>query len=152
MRRDGRLSSTLHALLHMAEHETPMTSEKLAECMQTNPAVVRRTMAGLREAGFVRSGKGHGGGWSIACDLRTVTLRDVYTALGEPVLLAVTNRSITRECLVEQAVNEALGDAYRDAEAMLLDRLGSVSLAKLSADFHRMMRLKRKQRKSPRAI
>ena len=40
-------------------------------------------------------------------------------------------------CLVEQAVNAALDSAYRDAEALLLDRLGTVTLAALSRDFHR---------------
>ena len=45
-------------------------------------------------------------------------------------------------CLVEQAVNAALNQALRDAEKLLLARLGEVTLAKLSADFHR--RLKRR--------
>ena len=54
MRQDARLSGALHALLHMAEQGRPMTSEELGHCMSTNPVVVRRTMAGLREAGFVR--------------------------------------------------------------------------------------------------
>lgn len=153
MKRDSRLSAVLHALLHMAEQKEPMTSEKLAECMQTNSVVVRRTMAGLRKAGFVRSEKGHGGGWSIACDLEAVTLRDIYNALGEPVLFAIGNRAETPECLVEQAVNRALSDAMLEAEALLVDRLGSVSLADLSADFHRRMLLrKRNKRSSTRAL
>src|SRR5690606_38858328 len=42
MKRDSRLSSVLHALLHMAAHDAPMTSEVLARCMGTNPVVVRR--------------------------------------------------------------------------------------------------------------
>ena len=57
MKRDSRLSAVLHALLHMAEHETrtglPMTSDQLAVCLSTNPVVVRRTMAGLREQGVI---------------------------------------------------------------------------------------------------
>jgi Rrf2 family protein len=153
MKRDSKLSVSLHALLHMAEQAEPMTSEKLAECLRTNSVVVRRTMAGLREAGFVRSEKGHGGGWAIACDLRAVTLRDVYTALGEPGLFAISNRTETPECLVEQSVNEALSDAFRDAEALLIDRLGSISLADLSARFHRrLLRYKQKQRSSTHAF
>ena len=63
MKRDSRLSAVLHALLHMAAQDRPMTSAELAVCMSTNAAVVRRTMAGLRKAGYVRSAKGHGGGW-----------------------------------------------------------------------------------------
>lgn len=140
MKRDSRLSGVLHVLLHMAEHEDPMTSETLAKAMQTNPVVIRRVMAGLREAGYVRSEKGHGGGWTLACDLGAVTLRDIYQALGHPSLLAMGNRTESPGCLVEQAVNAALSDAFRDAEALLLARFETVTLAALSADFHARMK------------
>lgn len=135
MSRDNKLSATLHALLHMADIGRPMTSAELAQCMSTNPVVVRRTMAGLREAGFVRSEKGHGGGWEIACDLALVTLRDVYEALGAPRLLAVAISPETPSCLVQQAVNRSLGSAFADAEALLVQRLGDVTLAALADDF-----------------
>lgn len=139
MKRDSRLSGILHVLLHMAEAEGPITSETMARAMSTNPVVVRRILAGLREGGFVRSEKGHGGGWTIARDLAAITLRDVYLALGEPALFAMGNRTEAPGCLVEQAVNAALDDAFRDAEALLLDRFGAVTLAQLSADFHARM-------------
>jgi DNA-binding IscR family transcriptional regulator len=119
----------------MAEQERPMTSAELAVCMSTNPVVVRRTMAGLREAGFVRSEKGHGGGWEIACDLHTVTLKDVHEALGAPALMAVGLNLEHSGCLVEQAVNRSLGDAFAEAEAMLIKRLDGVTLAALAEDF-----------------
>jgi DNA-binding IscR family transcriptional regulator len=119
----------------MAEQERPMTSAELAVCMSTNPVVVRRTMAGLREAGFVRSEKGHGGGWEIACDLRTVTLKDVHEALGAPALMAVGLNLEHSGCLVEQAVNRSLGDVFAEAEAMLIKRLDGVTLAALAEDF-----------------
>jgi len=120
----------------MAEQEGPVTSEMLAKAMLTNPVVVRRVMAGLRDRGYVRSEKGHGGGWTLACDLSVLTLRDVYEALGEPSLLAIGNRTESPGCLVEQAVNAALGRAFDDAEALLMARFGAVTLAQLSADFH----------------
>ena len=105
--------------------------------MQTNPVVIRRIMAGLREHGFVRSEKGHGGGWTIARDLAGITLRDVYDAIGAPALFAIGNRTEAPDCLVEQAVNAALGESFQEAEAILLTRLGNITLATLSADFHR---------------
>ncbi len=136
MRRDSKLSGVLHVLLHMAEIERPVTSEFLAGVMQTNPVVVRRIMAGLRDRGYVRSEKGHGGGWRIACDLRAVTLRDVYEALGAPEIFAMGNRSEAPGCLVEQAVNAAMDESFREAEALLMAQLGRITLAALSADFH----------------
>ena len=123
-------------LLHMAEQRGPVTSEVLAKAMDTNPVVIRRIMAGLRDQGYIRSEKGHGGGWTLACDLSQVTLRDIYTALGCPSLLAMGNRTEAPGCLVEQVVNAALNQAFHEAEALLLSRLGDVTLAMLSADFH----------------
>jgi Rrf2 family protein len=136
MKRDSRLSGVLHVLLHMAEHEEPSTSETLARAMQTNPVVIRRVLSGLREQGFVRSEKGHGGGWVLARDLGDITLRDVYDAIGAPTLFAIGNRTETPDCLVEQAVNAALADSFQQAEDMLLARFGDVTLQMLHADFH----------------
>lgn len=135
MKSDNRLSAVLHALLHMADHTGPLTSADLAKMMSTNPVVVRRTMAGLREAGFVRSEKGHGGGWELARPLETITLRDIYDALGAPRLMAMGIPIAHPGCLVEQAVNRRLGSAFADAEALLVARLGDVTLAQLAADF-----------------
>jgi DNA-binding IscR family transcriptional regulator len=136
MKRDGRLSGVLHVLLHMAEKTNPITSEVLAKMLDTNPVVIRRIMAGLREQGYVHSEKGHGGGWKLACDLSKVTLRDIYVALSSPSLLAIGNRTEAPGCLVEQAVNAALQQAFHEAEELLLRRFGEVTLSLLSADVH----------------
>jgi len=125
----------LHVLLHMARHNGPMTSDAIARMLGTNPVVVRRTMAGLRDAGYVRSEKGHGGGWVIAADLETVSLLDVHRAVGGPRLFAIGNDQSLAGCAVEQVVNEALEGALREAEALLVARLGAVSLSRLARGF-----------------
>lgn len=114
-----------------------MTSEALGRCLGTNPVVVRRTMGLLRKAGLVAAARGHSGGWRISADLATVNLRQLHAALGEPAVFAIGNRHETPDCLVEQAVNAALDQAFRDAEALLLERFAEVSLADLAADFAR---------------
>ncbi|MBB5877278.1 MULTISPECIES: RrF2 family transcriptional regulator [Xanthomonas] len=146
MKRDGRLSSVLHALLHMAEQEGPMTSDALAQCLGTNPVVVRRTMGFLRDAGIVQSERGHAGGWRIQADLRAVTLRQLHEALGEPAMFAIGNRHETPECLVEQSVNAALESTFAEAEALLLQRFSEITLADLAADFARRHAAVRRKR------
>ncbi|MNV37774.1 putative HTH-type transcriptional regulator YwnA [compost metagenome] len=123
----------------MAEAPGPMTSEDLGRVMQTNPVVIRRIMAGLRDQQLVSSEKGHGGGWTLSCDFNAVTLRDIYEALGSPEIFAMGNRSESPGCLVEAAVNKALDGAFEDAEALLMARFGGVTLAALSKDFHEAM-------------
>lgn len=50
MRQHRRLSRMLPVRLHMARFDGPATSGTIARMLGTNPMVVRRTMAGLREA------------------------------------------------------------------------------------------------------
>jgi DNA-binding IscR family transcriptional regulator len=118
--------------------------------MATNPVVLRRTMAGLRDQGYVRSEKGHGGGWTLTCELAKVTLRDVYDALGAPSLLAIGNRTQTPGCLVEEAVNAALNRSFEEAESLLLSRLGDVTLATLSDDVRSRLATRSRTRHSRR--
>jgi Rrf2 family protein len=135
VRKDSRLSRMLHVLLHMAQRDEPMTSDAIAQMLGTNPAVVRRTMAGLRDAGYVRSEKGHGGGWTLSADLATVSLLDIHHAVGGPRTFAIGADNSDPACAVERAVNAALDDALRDAEALLIARLGKVTLAELARNF-----------------
>jgi DNA-binding IscR family transcriptional regulator len=135
MRNDSRLSRMLHVLLHMAQCEEPLTSDAIARMLGTNAVVVRRTMAGLRDAGYVRSEKGHGGGWVIAMDLARVSLLDIHRAVGGPRLFAIGNAHPNPDCAVEQAVNAAVENALHEAETLLVARLAAVSLAELAQAF-----------------
>ena len=135
MRRDSRLSRVLHALLHLQEMERPATSELIAAMLQTNAPVVRRTMAGLREAGIVTSVKGHGGGWSLARPLDKISLLDIYTALGSPALFAIGNDEDEPNCLLARAANAATNKALEAARVQFEGSLKSVSVAQLAADW-----------------
>ncbi len=137
MKRDSRLSLVLHLLLHLAHSKRPMTSEEMGAFLQTNSVVVRRTLSGLRQAGWLHSLKGHGGGWTLACDLSAITLGDIYKALGEPTMLALGHRNDEPACLVEQVVNQAINESLREAEAMVLEKFSRVTLADLSTEVNR---------------
>lgn len=135
MNKDTRLSDVLHVLVHLDKATAPVTSDVLARYMGTNPAVFRRTMAGLRNAGYVTSGKGRGGGWSLVLPLESISLLDVYTALGKPTLFAIGSRSDRPECLIERNVNRALEETMSQAEALFLERFKDVTLDTLALDF-----------------
>lgn len=143
MRTDSRLSRMLHVLIHMDRQTGPATSELIAQMLNTHPVVVRRTMAGLRDRGYVASEKGHGGGWALSRPLDEMTLRDVYEAIGEPALFAIGTAADAPDCLVEQAVNAAVGEALREAEQRLLARFGEITIGALARDFDRRFAARR---------
>lgn len=134
MKHSNRLSVALHVLVHLAERPgEAATSEHLAACVRTNPVVVRRTMAGLRQAGLVASAAGHRGGWTLARDAGAITLRDVYAALGERMLFAIDLSGGNPDCRVQRAVSGTLDDFLHDAEALLASRLSRITLADVAA-------------------
>ncbi|RBO86050.1 Rrf2 family transcriptional regulator [Marinomonas aquiplantarum] len=135
MRKDSRLSRMLHVLIHMDRLGGPATSERIAKMLSTNPVVVRRTMAGLREQGYVTSVKGHGGGWSLAMPLHKISLLDIHNALGESSVFTIGLSDEYTHCPIEQAVNKAIKDVLIEAESLLLERFGEVSLDVLAEGF-----------------
>ena len=137
MKRNSRLSSILHILVHMAEKpEQALTSEQLATFIHTNPVVVRRTIAGLRDAGIVTSSRGHGGGWLLGRTPEEISLAEISAALGET-LLPFSTEPESPGCLVEQAVIAVLDDFRIAAEKLLAEKLSRITLADLTADFRR---------------
>jgi len=140
VKRNSRFSVALHALIQMAERNgTPATSEELAACLLTNPVVVRRTMAGLRAVGLVRSAPGHRGGWILMRAAKVITLAEVYAALGES-MLSRAGKAESPGCLVERAISRLMDDFRRQAEALLVERLGEKTLADVAAEVKRLMK------------
>ena len=131
MRADSRLPRVLHVLLHLDQTKDPVTSDQIGQMLGTNPSLVRRTMAGLRDAGFVGSTKGHGGGWHLAKPLTAISLAQVYQALGSPQLFAVGPSDDAPACLLEQAANAATANALDAARDTFAAELARVTVADL---------------------
>lgn len=108
-----------------------MTSTEMGACMMTNPVVVRRVMGELREAGLVGSAKGHDGGWRLLVPPEKITLRQVYAALGESLLLRTESDPGDHACGIVRTVDTMMTDFLADAEALLAARLERMSLADL---------------------
>ena len=139
MRQDNRFPRVLHALLHLSDMKDPATSEQLAGMLNTNAAVVRRTMAGLREQGILTSIKGHGGGWQLAKTLDQITLAEIYEALGAPTLFALGYSNESSPCLMEKAANAATARALQKASETFIGILSSVTMADLADDFEKRL-------------
>ncbi|VVE09721.1 Rrf2 family transcriptional regulator [Pandoraea terrigena] len=134
MQRDTRLARLLHILIHMQLRGGATTSKTIALMLHTNPVVVRRTMAALRESGYVKSTGGPGGGWALACDLNDLTVRDVYQAIGHTAPFAIGPATDNRACPVEAAVNRHINEALSSAENTLLQLIGEKRLSEIARD------------------
>jgi Rrf2 family protein len=135
---NSRFAVAVHvlALVHFARGKSagkPVTSERLAECVNRNPVVIRRILGLIRDAGLVTSQPGPGGGWQLTRRPSDISLRDVYRAVeGEP-FFSLPHREPHGGCPAGKRVTAVLECCFRDAEDALLDRLAAVSIADVTA-------------------
>ncbi|MEM8654259.1 MAG: Rrf2 family transcriptional regulator [Pseudomonadota bacterium] len=132
MKRNSRLSLALHTLGHMAGDPQRMrTSADIADHVGTNPVVVRRVLGKLREAGLLRSEKGHSGGWRLAKSAADISLADVYLALDERLVSGGSEDSDPSRCSVEVGLQVRVAEVLEDIEAQLVKRLGETSIVEV---------------------
>jgi Rrf2 family protein len=142
---NSRFTMAAHILAMLARHEQtghgPVTSEVMAESIQTNPVVVRRVLGDLSRAGLVESKRGVGGGVLLARGADTITLRDVYEAVEEGSELFGRHPSGPNEdCTIAPVVAEYLEDVFGRAEAALKQSLSATTVAKMSHELGARMR------------
>ncbi len=125
----------LHVLVHMHLLGGKETSETIALMLNTNPVVVRRTMARLKSHGIVQSEGGKGGGWVLARPAEEVSLLDVQAALSAEDIFAIGLSSDHPKCPVEAAVNSAVGGALEQAQVRFSETLQGITLADLASSF-----------------
>lgn len=111
-----------------------VSSERLAESIQTNPVVVRRAMAALGRAGLVEAQAGRGGGARLARTATRIPLSAVYRAVeGEDPVLAHNLNPPNARCPVSCAMRGVLTPVFAAVDAAVDDALGRVTLADLLA-------------------
>ncbi len=129
-----RFPVALHILTLLAASETGMlTSEGIASSVDTNPVVIRRVMAALRENGLVESRPGVNGGWRLTKPPGQITLCKVFEAVQQDDLL-IMHPHPNPHCPVGGYIREALRDTFAAAEKALHTSLTKRTIADLLAD------------------
>ena len=102
----GEFAVGVHAAVFLSRKKGVHSSEEIAERVGTNPARVRKILAGLKRAGLVETKEGSDGGYMFCLDAEAVDLKMVADALG------VTFVSVTRRtklcCSMDQRCREYL--------------------------------------------
>ncbi|MFQ5564342.1 MAG: Rrf2 family transcriptional regulator [Parvularculaceae bacterium] len=124
-----RFAVSVHTLVALAEaRPAPLTSERLAASVNTNPAVVRRLLTALSAAGLTKTRLGKGGGATLARGPRKITLLDVYRAVETPGLVALHRTPPDPDCPVGRNIQTALLQSTARAEEAFLSSLGETTL------------------------
>lgn len=132
MSANSRLTVATHILAWMAlvarQSPAPVTSDRIARSVNTNPVVIRRMLGLLAKAGLVESYRGANAGWRLSRSADAITLLDVFDALEEGGPFALHPATPSQNCPVGRGIGPALGTVYGSIDAALRKTLAATSI------------------------
>ena len=131
MKYPTRLSDAVHILAFIALYpDCDLTSNKLAESIQTNPAYVRQLMSALRKGGLLVSVKGHPRP-ALAREPEKITLLDAYRAVEGNRPLLHQDIHTNPACGVGVNIQLVLRDCYDLVQARAEGAMRSITLQEI---------------------
>lgn len=125
----------VHALTALAIADGQIvTSENIAESVNTNASFIRRILRDLRRTGLITSQPGVGGGLLLARKPVEITLLDIYTAVEHHALFVLPLRLPNQDCPVGGHIQPVLSAYFTQAETATKHALGMMTLADVVRD------------------
>ena len=135
---NSRMTVAIHVLAFMVSAEShgraPVTSERIASSVNTNPVVIRRILGLLRKAGLVHSHRGPRAGWTLARRPEAITLLDVHRAVEDGALFAMHPSPPNQRCPIGRGIQPALRRVYGSLQEQLEDELSRTTIDQVLAD------------------
>jgi Rrf2 family protein len=131
----SRFAFAVHVLALLALQEgAPLSSEMIAGSVNTNPALIRRLLTMLANAGLTGSQLGAGGGALLVREPRAITLLDVYRAVEDAQLFAMHREEPNPDCMVGRHIQASLRAIIDDAQRAMEASLAARTLADVVDD------------------
>ena len=134
MTTSSRFAVAVHILTLLASAAEPLPSSLIAGSVGTNPALIRRLVGQLVEAGLVNTLMGSNGGASLARAAGSITLLDVFRAVESAALIAPHHSVPNSACMVGREISGALKRAADRAQAAMDGALAEITIAGMLAD------------------
>ncbi|UOU98649.1 Rrf2 family transcriptional regulator [Chryseobacterium daecheongense] len=131
-----RFATAVHimTLLEKSPQEW-LTSEWVAGSININPAIVRKEMSVLREAGLIISRQGKEGGSMLARNPESISISEIYAAVKNTEVLGKKNQNPNPACSVGKDINVHLNTLFEETDKLVVSFLGNKSLKEFSDQF-----------------
>lgn len=133
---DTRFSVSIQIMMTIAHHHADksemVTSELLANALDTNPTFVRKMVSRLVDASLLNSYRGKGGGIELARKPNQISLNDIYIAsTNEKKLINVHDKPVVKTCEVSCCIKSVLNDLVDGIETSTQSYLARKTLQDL---------------------
>jgi Rrf2 family protein len=112
----------------------PVTSDRIAVSVNTNPVVIRRTLGLLAKAGLVESYRGVSAGWRLTRSADSISLLDVFDALEEGTHFALHPSKPSQACPIGRGIGSTLSQVYGAIDDGVRKTLAASTIEAVLAD------------------
>ena len=131
---NARFAIAIHTLGMLAfADELPVSSERIAESVDTNAVTIRRVFQALNRAGLVVGQMGASGGARLARSPETIDLAAVWRAVDDGPLFGFPPSGGNPDCAVSCGVQPVLAEVFDEATGALERALARITLADVIA-------------------
>ena len=129
----SKFAISVHILTLLSTSEEEWTSsEYIAGSMNANPALVRKELSALREAGLVESKEGKSGGSRLRKPASQIRMSEVFEAVKEEHVFGFSPNLPNPECPVGRGINDALDGLFTEIDVTIGNKLKKMTLAAFS--------------------
>ena len=126
----SNISVSVHIHCLVALEQPPVTSEKIAASIGTNPALVRRLMSRLKEAGILKASTKLGA-TGLGAEPDEITLLDIFNAVEQNKKLFDIHVGSNPDCPVGVCIEDTLEGVYNGVYQNLETQLKNIKLSEL---------------------
>lgn len=129
MKISTRFSDSIHilAFISIYQGKIPLTSDNIANSVETSPVVVRRIMSQLKKAGLITTVHGAVDP-KLAKDPADISLYDVFLAIEHDQHLFTVDDKTNPQCIVGGNIQDTLRYYYEQVETSAKAKLARISL------------------------
>ena len=132
---DTKFSVALHILIFISETDKIVSSELLANSVNTNSSHIRKIIALLKKGGLIESQQGKTG-MALAKSTKDITLADVYQIVYPNKLLVNIHEGANKECPVGNNIENLLQPVFNEAQDAFYNKLASKTLEQLIKELY----------------
>ena len=122
----------------------PVTSEVLAQSVNTDPTFVRKSLSKMAKAGLVVTTRGKHGYCALARAPDTISLGDIYLASEASPAFAIHTYPIEKTCPISSNIKGCMSVVQKQTQEIVQASLSKISLASVVTEIrHRQMQSSR---------
>ena len=123
-----QFSVSIHILTLLATEKEPVSSQYIADSINSNATLVRKICRYLRDGHYIQSSQGISG-YSLSSSANEIHLGDLYQLIfSETMHFAKIHKATNQHCHVGKNISHALDEIYSEVDTTIINKLNTYTI------------------------